>query len=256
MEPDLLRHLVDHGGHDDELAARYVRDPNRSRNLAGGTNAVATIVTTWGAWNQNYTLTGSVGTTADFTVINPTWTNWLADQQQPRAQQGRPEPRNYAARPTQEQLAEALVREQQYRADAEARAKKAMEAEARAEKLLRTCLSEEQIEQLKTRNFFYVEIQNARGKKERYRIDRGSHGNVKQVDEKGSVIRSFCIQPLGVPVPDVMLHQKLWLEASDETREKFWEVANITPLMAEKNVPEHIPRPERYRYAREHGLLH
>jgi hypothetical protein len=91
---------------------------------------------------------------------------------------------------------------------------------------------------------------------ERYRIDRGSHGNVKQIDEKGSIIRSFCIQPEGVPAGDVLLTQKLWLEASDETRNKFWETANITEMMKEKAVPHHIPRHERRRYAEANGLLH
>lgn len=149
-----------------------------------------------------------------------------------------------------------LEREKKLREEAEARVLKAKMAEARAERLLRSCLSEQQVEDLDKKGSFYIEIQAANGKKERYRIDRGSHGNVKQVDEKGSIVRSFCIQPSGVPVPDVMLSQKLYLEASDETRAKFWETANITDMMREKAIPAHIPRPQRHQYARQHGLLH
>jgi hypothetical protein len=154
------------------------------------------------------------------------------------------------------ELLAALEQEKKAREEADKRAAEARAAEKRAEDLLRLCLTPKQIEDLETKKCFYVEIISSGGKKERYRIDRGSHGNVKQIDEKGSIIRSFCIQPSGVPVGDVLLTQKLWLEASEETREEFWATANITALMQEKNIPHTVPRKERRRYAEVHGLLH
>lgn len=222
---------------------------------ASATN-ITSATTIWTGWNQAYTeLTGTVGTAAQITIANA-WPHWLEEQDLRRAQQPMQARAGLPARPSEAEVARALEQERQWRLAAEEKAKKAMEAEKRAEDLLRDCLSAEQIDQLKSRNFFYVEVEGRHGRKERYRIDRGSHGNVKQVDEKGSIIRSFCIQPSGVPVPDVMLAQKLWLEASDESRAEFWETANITPIVREKDVPYNIPRRERYRYAAEHGLLH
>jgi hypothetical protein len=154
------------------------------------------------------------------------------------------------------ELLAALEQEKKAREEAEKRAAAALAAEKRAEDLLRLCLSPQQIEDLEKKKCFYVEIEGKAGKKERYRIDRGSHGNVKQIDERGSIIRSFCIQPSGVPAGDILLTQKLWLEASEETREEFWATANITTLMREKDIPHTVPRKERRRYAEAHGLLH
>jgi hypothetical protein len=219
-------------------------------NWPFSTTTTSGIITAnpWPHWNQTYT----AGTAGSITTTNiSVWPPWM--EQQALNVRG---PQQVAARPSEEQVRAALEQERRWRAEAEERTKKAVEATARAERLLRTCLSEAQIADLEARNCFYVEIVGRSGKKERYRIDRGSHGNVKQVDEKGSIIRSFCVQPDGVPVPDVMLTQKLWLEASEETRAEFWETANITGLMREKDVPYHVPRKERYRYAQEHGLLH
>jgi len=157
---------------------------------------------------------------------------------------------------SEEELLAALEQEKRARAAAEKATLEARMAERRSQNLLRMCLSPQQIEDLDKKKCFYVEIAGRDGKKERYRIDHGSHGNVKQIDAKGSIIRSFCIQPSGVPVADVMLTQKLWLEASEETREKFWETANISELMHEKQIPHTVPRHERRKYAEVHGLLH
>jgi hypothetical protein len=212
-----------------------------------GTGSSLNPLNPWPHWNQTYTTGSIAGTNMDVNI----WSNWIEEHGAHQARRAQA-----VARPSEAQVAAALEQERRWRAEGEERARKIREAEAKAEKLLRSCLSAEQIEQLETRNCFYVEVREADGKKQRYRIDRGFQGNVKQVDEKGSIIRSFCIHPDGVPIPDVMLAQKLWLEASEETRAEFWETANITALMREKDVPYQIPRKERYRYAREHGLLH
>jgi len=214
---------------------------------ASNTSISITNYDLWRIWNQQVVFT----TAATVNTIN-VWPAWMERQQviTSGAIGHHVAPR---ARPTDDEVRARLAQEEAWRKAAQEKAEKAARAQARAEQLLRSCLSPEQIESLETRGHFYVDVDGGR---ERYRIDRGSHGNVKQVDKNNSLIRSFCIQPEGVPVPDIMLTQKLWLEASEETRAKFWETANITTLMREKDVPAHIPRNQRRRYAAEHGLLH
>lgn len=241
-------------------------------------NTTQTIVTAmnnmniWGAWNGTYTTncTHVTCATNDWTipagisvatanaVNNAVWTVWADRYERLQGAVGDAQRiQRYSRRKlSEEELLAELEREKKLREEAEARALKARMAEQRAEKLLRACLSEQQIEDLEKKNCFYVEVAGRDGKRERYRIDRGSHGNVKQIDEAGSIIRSFCIQPEGVPIPDVMLTQKLYLEASDETRDDFWKTANITHLKAEKIIPHTVPRHERRRYAEANGLLH
>lgn len=97
-------------------------------------------------------------------------------------------------------------------------------ANRRAEDLLRRELTEEQIRDLDKKGCFYLETVQPDGARRRYRIDRGSHGNVKRLDAKGSIIESLCIQPRGVPDADAMLAQKLWLETDEPT---FRKIANI-----------------------------
>lgn len=157
---------------------------------------------------------------------------------------------------TEAELLVELEREKKLRAEAEKRALEAKLVQERAERLLLTCLSPKQREDLQSKNCFYVDVPGFDGKVERYRIDRGTHGNIKQLDAKGSIIRSFCVQPDGVPVADSMLTQKLFIEADEETRKKFWETANITELTQAKKIPPHIPRNQRREYARANGLLH
>lgn len=242
-------------------------------------------IDTWREWNQVYTLSwgGGGGTAAEictnyvtkygdwpFTQGTATgyntsginhfaWNVWNDRYDRIQAAGTRAaEIQRYSRRKLSEtELLTALEQEKKAREEAEKRVAKAQAAEKRAEDLLRLCLTPQQIEDLETKKCFYVEITSSKsGKKERYRIDRGSHGNVKQIDAKGSIIRSFCIQPSGVPAGDVLLTQKLWLEASEETREEFWATANITTLMHEKDIPATVPRKERRRYAEVHGLLH
>lgn len=232
----------------------------------------------WRVWNSSYTLASSSAscnhvihagwpfTTYSATTANPititqyVWSAWNDDHEQLaglRAVTDVQTLQRYTRRKMSDaELKAALEQEKQMREAAEARARKAEEAKARAEALLVACLSPQQREDLDKKNCFYIVVDGKDGKKERYRIDRGSHGNVKQVDDRGSIIRSFCIQPAGVPEGDILLTQKLWLEASEETREEFWATANITTLMKEKEVPVAIPRRERRKYAETHGLLH
>jgi hypothetical protein len=241
----------------------------------GSTSAASTNVYVWNAWNSTYTCTastcntvnwpfnqyaGTSGTTTNFTVTDYVWNAWNdrhEDLAGLRAVTDVQTLQRYTRRKmSAAELKAALEQEKRLREEAEARLRKATEAKQRAEDLLRACLSAAQREDLDKKNCFYITVDGKDGKKERYRIDRGSHGNVKQVDERGSIIRSFCIQPAGVPEGDILLTQKLWLESSEETREEFWATANITTLMREKTVPDNIPRRERRKYAEAHGLLH
>jgi len=239
-------------------------------NMAGN---MAQDIDTWREWNSIYTLswggTGAAITehngwpfTTQYTtsgVANTfAWNIWCDKYDRIRAAGTRAaEIQRYSRRKlTEEELLAALEQEKKAREEAEKRAAAARLAEKRAEDLLSLCLSPQQREDLEKKKCFYVEIAGKAGKKERYRIDRGSHGNVKQIDERGSIIRQFCIQPSGVPAGDILLTQKLWLEASDETRDEFWATANITTLMREKEVPAAVPRKERRRYAEAHNLLH
>jgi hypothetical protein len=232
----------------------------------------------WQKWNEVYTLTIMAGTAGSCsntlvaagwpfsataysatTAVNQiTWGIWNDRMERIQAAGGRAaEIQRYSRRKlTEAELLAALEEEKKAREAAEKRAAEARAAEKRAEELLHLCLTPQQIDDLGKKNCFYVEVEGRGGKKERYRIDRGSHGNVKQIDDKGSIIRQFCIQPSGVPNGDVLLTQKLWLEASEETREEFWATANITTLMREKEIPPSVPRKERRRYAEVHGLLH
>jgi hypothetical protein len=251
-------------------------------NTINMTGATTMDIDTWREWNQVYTLSwgGTAGASCanyvtkygdwPFTATNYTastinhfaWNVWNDRYDRIQAAGTRAaEIQRYSRRKLSEaELLAALEQEKKAREEAEKRAAKAQAAERRAEDLLRLCLTPQQIDDLEKRKCFYVEIEGPNfmttGKKERYRIDRGSHGNVKQIDAKGSIIRSFCIQPSGVPAGDILLTQKLWLEASEETREEFWATANITPLMREKDIPATVPRKERRRYAEAHGLLH
>jgi len=84
-------------------------------------------------------------------------------------------------------------------------------SEAKARALLERALSPEQRRDLFTRRCFYV-----KGKRFTYRIREGHSGNVDALDSKGRVISRFCAHPLGrVPVYDVMLAQKLWIETDE-----------------------------------------
>lgn len=227
------------------------------------TGSAATInYYVWNAWTNDYTTANTItaSTAANFTITQYVWSAWNENHDaihELRQVTDVQTLQRYTRRNmTDAELKAALEQEKRWREEAEARAKKAEEAKKRAEDLLRTFLSPEQREDLDKKNCFYITVDGKNGKKERYRIDRGSHGNVKQVDDRGSIIRSFCIQPDGVPNGDVLLTQKLWLESSEETREEFWATANITTLMQEKHIPQNIPRKERRRYAETHGLLH
>lgn len=121
-----------------------------------------------------------------------------------------------------------LEREARWKTEQEAirkqeaeRARIRAEADGRAMELLKSCMTQEQWESLCAVGFFYVKAKSGR----KYRIDRGTHGNVKVVDKDNKVIERLCIQPGGVPVGDSMLAQKLLIETAEDV---FRRHANIT----------------------------
>jgi hypothetical protein len=96
-------------------------------------------------------------------------------------------------------------------------------AEARARVLLERALTPEQRRDLLARRYFYV-----KGKNFTYRIREGQSGNVDALDSRGCVFSRFCARPLGrVPVYDVMLAQKLWIETDENM---FLKTAAPYPL--------------------------
>ena len=85
----------------------------------------------------------------------------------------------------------------------------------RSMRLLRSWLSPEQRAEFDTRGYFDVVGCDT---KKRYRIRRGTSGNVNEIDEQGRLGTGWCFVPLGGLVEgDVMLAQKLALETNEES---------------------------------------
>jgi hypothetical protein len=99
------------------------------------------------------------------------------------------------------------------------RAAARLEAEARAEDLLRECLNKEQAEQLERNHAFRV--RGSRGGV--YEI---AHGVAYQInEERNRRSHSICIHGSGVPEPDNMLAKKLMIEADEE---RFRAIGNFS----------------------------
>lgn len=88
------------------------------------------------------------------------------------------------------------------------------EAERRARDILLSHLSVEQIRRLKEEGWFAVRGSEGGS----YRIHIGTNGNVHRHGVFGRMNARLCFQPseYGMPVLDVMLAQKLALEAAED----------------------------------------
>lgn len=95
-------------------------------------------------------------------------------------------------------------------------------ASDRARQLLESLLSNEQLVSLRVHRYFDVIAPSGN----RYRIYEGSHGNVALLEDGGREECRYCAQPDGVPTADMMLAQKLQLEADEQG---FLAVANERP---------------------------
>lgn len=164
----------------------------------------------WIVWNHAITGTGCNTWTTIDNVIRAheeharAWITWVR-----------------AADETHEQRAERTRRAAEAARLAEAARQQREAAKQRARKLLVACLDERQRKTYAERGFFYVLTKSGKC----YRIDQGTHGNVKLVEERGRrVLGSYCIQPDGVPDEDAMLAQKLHLEADEPG---FLRIANF-----------------------------
>jgi hypothetical protein len=95
---------------------------------------------------------------------------------------------------------------------------KRLEAEKKAEALLLRYLRPDQATTYQAEGYFDVEGGDGRG----YRVRKYSGPNVDLI-EKGEVVATYCIYPIGgVPVGDKLLAQKLFLEADPAS---FFRVA-------------------------------
>ncbi|WP_349253876.1 hypothetical protein [Bradyrhizobium sp. CB2312] len=96
--------------------------------------------------------------------------------------------------------------------------------QGRALRLLRSWLSPEQRTEFDTGGYFDV-VGCDSGK--RYRIRRGTSGNVHEIDEYGRLGTGWCFVPLGGLIEgDVMLAQKIAIETDEE---RALSVANSFP---------------------------
>lgn len=165
----------------------------------------------WRFW-----LTNTAASTATTVTINSVvWNTW---QSMPtsRIQHVRTAP----PPPTAEQLAERRRIEEEARVAHLKAQEERKAAKRRARKLLVEHLTREQREQYEKHGHFDVMVQG-----KHYRIEQGSHGNVRLLDGKGHTVESYCVQPRGVPDEDAMLSQKLALELAPT---EFFRKANVT----------------------------
>jgi hypothetical protein len=174
------------------------------------TNSAVATTNLWPIWNEAYAITGGGGV-AYWPAWNGVYTTNIAATAEARA---RFEQQHRANQEQQRLYQETLAR----------RTQEVNAASRRAEDLLRRHLSDEQREDLEKKHCFYLTSHGKDGKSRRYRIDRGTHGNVKLLDDKGSIVGSYCVQPDGVPAADAMLAQKLWIETDEDA---FLKVANF-----------------------------
>lgn len=163
------------------------------------TETTTSNVAIWSSWIQ----------TSNSATTTNQWCQWVTQA--------------YYRKATKKEIAEQKrYRREQAKLLAEAE-KKRLEVKQRAEKLLVEHLSDAQRATLEKHSYFDVAI----GERT-YRIHRGTHGNVRLLNEKGQEKTLFCVQPPGVPTEDAMLAQKLHLEANEQ---EFLRVANARQLL-------------------------
>lgn len=103
-------------------------------------------------------------------------------------------------------------------------AKEEKTVERRALQLLRSWLSPQQRVEFERKGYFDV-VGCDTGK--RYRIRRGTSGNVNEIDEYGRLGTGWCFVPVGGLIDgDVMLAQKIALETEEE---RALSIANSFP---------------------------
>ncbi|OPZ36595.1 MAG: hypothetical protein BWY99_02008 [Synergistetes bacterium ADurb.BinA166] len=177
---------------------------------------------TWSAWNRHYTLySSSTAATATTVTLDDPWGYWNRELTVRTGAVLRAAPAPPRNIPSAEDRERWAAEAEQARIRIEAVERDRVSAKEKAEVLLLRHLSPEQRDDLKSKGCFFVEVDGVK-----YKINRGSHGNVHMLGEGDRSKRSFCIQPTkGCPDGDAMLAQKLLLEADPE---EFWRLANVT----------------------------
>lgn len=195
----------------------------------GGTSVTGDVNLTsgiWGAWTANVT-SASTTLTGGHPYGSTVWTAWnenrtpggidFASREEVQRYAARRPVANADVRRWRELEAAQRIREDGLRAKLVEETRLRLQADARAEKILREHLTDEQRRDLDEKSFFYLESIEAGGARRKYRIDKGTHGNVKVLDDEGKkVVGSYCVQPVGVPVADAMLAQVLHLRHDPE----------------------------------------
>ena len=186
--------------------------------------AINTSQITWSTWASNsataYNVPGgtitiqasnvSTGTyIVNQQVLQGNWANWATQYHESKEQKEK----RVAAAKEQERV---WLERKKAEDDEKARVK------TRAEKILVRHLDTKQALHLKEKGHFDVEVGD-----KTYRIWRGTHGNIRELNKEGKEIASLCVQPNGVPTEDAMLAQLLWLRADEKA---LLRVANRTQL--------------------------
>lgn len=168
--------------------------------------------TTWADWNLAFANQAAYGLTAAQEIIPTIWGAWNGIRETEEQRRAR-EAQQAALRTQQEEAMRQRSEEQKA-------------AKQKAEKLLLKTLNWRQRRQYRRDRSFCLRSE----KGNRYRIEFGSHGNVKLIDKKtGRVRTSYCAAPIGnVPAEDAMLAQMLMLKTDEAA---FTQVANATRYM-------------------------
>ena len=181
----------------------------------------------WAGWNNYYTVTNGTSssstdaTTGAWWAWNGTWSTWTAWTEPITLQS-----QTFQYQPRELTAEERAAETERLRAAAEAarvRQEEARLAVEKAEALLRAHLDDEQQATLDREQAFLVSVKSGR----KYKVKRGQRGNVREMDDQGQEVRSFCIHPDDVPDQDAMLAQKLLLEHDEPA---FRRIANVTEL--------------------------
>lgn len=228
----------------------------RAWEVRNTTSAVTTTPTTWTfpvpddatggvVWADNSSATwsitsASITSAANYTLPLITYERWIREAQRHAAAMPLAAVLQWQPNPYQEQLMQYAARQiepARIAADEAARAERTARVAAqtheharannRAEILLREHLTGAQSEELAARGHFHLDAIAPNGERKRYRIRRGRHGNIDQVDAQGKVLKSLCVHPsMQCPDADTMLAQKLWLETNEP---ELLRVANVVP---------------------------
>lgn len=184
----------------------------------------------WGNWVNATTTVTSNSTTA---INHRAWARWITEDQAGRAHRDARYRAQYQQLPPEQKAAEdkrkadyaaaRKIEDDRREAERKVRVSLIEGARVKADKLLMSVLNDEQKEELKTKNYFHCKSKQGN----RYRIYRGTHGNVKRLNDAGKEIEALCIQPDNVPAEDAMLAQKFHIEFNEE---QFRTTANITLL--------------------------